>query len=82
MSIASTDILCPSLLNVFAIENEHIKPSYPGYTITRWITLFGGEGTTLPHESVLIYCNNQGKVIINDTAPQAVKDAFKNIGLN
>ena len=52
------------------------KPSYPGYTITRWITLFGGEGTTLPHESVLIYCNNQGKVIINDTAPQTVKDAF------
>lgn len=65
-----------------AIENEHIKPSYPGYTITRWITLFGGEGTTLPHESVLIYCNNQGKVIINDAAPQAVKDAFKNIGID
>lgn len=65
-----------------AIENEHIKPSYPGYTITRWITLFGGDWTTLPHESVLIYCNNQGKVIINDAAPQAVKDAFKNIGID
>lgn len=65
-----------------AIENEHIKPSYPGYKITRWITLFGGDWTTLPHESVLIYCNNQGKVIINNAAPQAVKDAFKNIGID
>lgn len=65
-----------------AIENEHIKRSYPGYTITRWVTLFGGEGTTLPHEAVLILCNNQGKVIINPNAPQAIKDAFREIGIN
>ena len=65
-----------------AIENEHIKRSYPGYTITRWVTLFGGESTTLPNEAVLISCNNQGKVIINPNAPQAIKDAFREIGIN
>lgn len=65
-----------------AIENEHIKRSYPGYSITRWVTLFGGENTTLPHEAVLILCNKQGKVIINPNAPQAIKDAFLKIGIN
>lgn len=65
-----------------AIENEHIKRSYPGYSITRWVTLFGGESTTLPHEAVLILCNNKGKVIINPNAPQAIKDAFRKIGIN
>lgn len=65
-----------------AIENEHIKRSYPGYSVTRWVTLFGGESTTLPHEAVLILCNNRGKVIINPHAPQAIKDAFRKIGIN
>lgn len=63
-----------------AIENEHIKPSYPGYTITRWVTLFGGEGTEIPHEKVLIYLNQNGKLFINDNAPQSIKDAFSQIG--
>ena len=63
-----------------AIENEHIKPSYPGYTITRWITLFGGEGTKIPHEKVLIYLTQNGNLFINDNAPQAIKDAFRQIG--
>lgn len=63
-----------------AIENEHIKPSYPGYTITRWVTLFGGEGTEIPHKKVLIYLTKSGKLFINDNAPQAIKDAFEQIG--
>jgi len=64
-----------------AIENEHIKRSYPGYTISRWITLFGGNGITIPHEKVLILCNNSGKVIINQNAPQAIIEAFRTVGI-
>ncbi len=64
-----------------AIENEHIKRSYPGYTITRWITLFGGESISIPHEKVLLLCNRHGKVIINRNAPQAIKDAFRRVGI-
>ena len=63
-----------------SIENEHIKPSYPDYTITRWVTLFGGEGTEIPHEKVLIYLTKNGKLFINDNAPQPIKDAFSQIG--
>lgn len=64
-----------------AIENEHIKRSYPGYTITRWVTLFGGDETSIPHDKVLILCNRHGKVIVNSKAPQAIKDAFRSVGI-
>ncbi len=70
------------ILGYDAIEKEHIKRSYPNYTISRWITLFGGTETSIPHNSVLIYCNKEGKVLINSNAPQAIKDAFKLIGIN
>lgn len=65
-----------------AIENEHIKQSYPNYSISRWVTLFGGNGTKIPHEKVLILCNSSGKVIINQNAPRAIKDAFIKVNIS
>lgn len=64
-----------------AIENEHIKLSYPGFAITRWVTLFGGTGTIIPHEKVLLLVNLNGEVYINENAPQPIKDAFRKVGL-
>lgn len=65
-----------------AIEKEHIKKSYPSYSITRWITLFGGNYSQIPHEKVLIYVNFDGKVFINPNAPKSIKEAFNKIGIN
>jgi hypothetical protein len=63
-----------------AIENEHIKVDYPEYQITRWLSIFGGEKTELPHNSVLIYLAKSGKVILNSNAPAAIKIAFHAVG--
>ena len=69
------------ILGYDAIENEHIKRSYPDYTITRWVSLFGGTEKEIPHEKVLIYCNLYGDVMINQNAPDGVKEAFRKVKL-
>lgn len=65
-----------------SIENEYIKPDYPAFRVSRWLTIFGGERTTVPHSKVLLYVSNGGKVIINQNAPLAIKAAFRAIGLS
>lgn len=71
-----------SELNTFdSIENEYIKPSYPGFSMGRWLSIYGGTETVIPHEKVLVYLSRKGKVIINDNAPIGIKNAFTNIGL-
>lgn len=64
-----------------AIINEHIKRSYPDYSISKWVTLFGGDLPSLPDDKVLIYLNQNGKVFINKDAPQAIKSAFAGLGI-
>lgn len=64
-----------------AIEKEHIKRGYPNDKVTRWVSLFGGKGTNIPHEKVLLYCNIYGKVMLNKNAPEGVKEAFRKVGL-
>ena len=65
-----------------AIEDEFIKPCYPNYSIQRWISIFGGRENGIPHEKVLIYVNQQGKVFINSNADENIKQAFRGIGIN
>jgi hypothetical protein len=65
-----------------SIENEYIKPDYPAYQISRWLTIFGGERTSVPHAKVLLYVSDRGKVIVNPNAPSAVKAAFHAVGLS
>lgn len=65
-----------------SIEDEFIKPCYPNYSIQRWVSIFGGRGNGIPHEKVLIYVNQQGKVFINSNADENIKQAFRSIGIN
>lgn len=65
-----------------AIENEYIKPHYPNYNIQRWVSIFGGNSNGIPHEKVLIYVTQSGKVFINSNADENIKKAFRNIGIN
>lgn len=64
-----------------AIEDEFIKPCYPGYSIQRWVSIFGGNYNGIPHEKVLIYVSTAGSVYINNAAPTNVKAAFRRIGI-
>lgn len=59
-----------------SIENEYIKKHYPNSTNLRYLTLFGGAEHTLPNEQVLVHMNYDGSVIINDNAPDFIKDLF------
>lgn len=42
------------------IENLYIRRFYPTYSIHRYLTIFGGELTKLPHEKVILYLNDNG----------------------
>ena len=64
-----------------SIENEFIKPHYRGYSIQRWVSIFGGNLKKIPHEKVLIYLNDSGEVYINNAAPANIKAAFNRIGI-
>ena len=66
--------------NYDSIENEFIKIDYPEHAISRWITVFGGQSTKLPHAKVLLYVADDGTIMIAPNAPQAVKDCFKKLG--
>ena len=64
-----------------SIEQEFIKPHYPGYSIQRWVSIFGGTYRGVPHEKILVYLNENGEVYINNAAPANVKEAFNRIGI-
>ncbi len=64
-----------------AIENEYIKVKYPGYSIQRWVSIFGGNLRKTPHEKVLIYLSDSGEVYINNAAPANIKASFDRIGI-
>ena len=41
------------------------------------LVFFGGNSLELPHNKVLIYLSESGKIILNDYAPEYLKTAFK-----
>ena len=47
------------------IESLYINRFFPGYAVKRYLTIFGGNKTTLPHEKVLLYLNDKGNIIMN-----------------
>lgn len=65
-----------------SIENEYIKPNYPHCSICRYLCIFGGLEDTLPHNKVLFYLRNDGKIIVNANAPQCLKEIFKKVGIS
>lgn len=48
------------------IETLYINRYFPKYTVKRYLTLFGGSKTSLPHEKVLLYLGENGTLIMND----------------
>ena len=60
-----------------SIENEFIKKYYPDAINLRYLTLFGGQIDDLPNDKVLVHMNLDGSVIINENAPDFIKELFK-----
>ena len=64
-----------------SIEEEYIKKYYPGATILRCVSIFGGNKTNYLHKDVLIYMNLSGKIFINPYAPECIKTIFRKEGI-
>ena len=62
--------------NYCSIENEYIRPNYPNYRISKWLTIFGGNEKRIPHDKVLLYLNQKGEIILNTNAPKSILLAF------
>ncbi|MBM6725694.1 hypothetical protein [Megamonas funiformis] len=67
------------LNNYDSIENYYIKRLYPDCQIHRYLSIFGGTNSALPHEKVLLYVNNYGDIFINPTAPSCIQEAFSSV---
>ena len=59
-----------------SIEKEFINVYYPGSTTIRWLSIFGGNLNDIPHKKVILYLNSNGKIFINKSAPDSIKQAF------
>ena len=49
------------------IETLYINRYFPGYEVRRYLTIFGGNLSRLPNSKVLLYLNNNGLVVLNDS---------------
>lgn len=67
--------------NYNSIEEEYIYPEYSNVTILRCISIFGGNCHSIPHEKVLFYLANDGRIIINHNAPECIKRCFADTGV-
>ncbi len=67
--------------NYDSIEQEYIYPEYRNVTIIRCVSIFGGNLFSVPHEKVLFYLANDGRIIINHNAPACIKRCFKGTGV-
>lgn len=64
-----------------SIEQEYINPAYPGATIIRCVSIFGGNETSVPHQRVAFYLADNGRIIINNNAPTCIKRCFAGTGV-
>ena len=67
--------------NYDSIEQEYIYPEYKEVKIMRCVSIFGGNLTEIPHEKVLFYLADNGRIIINKNAPQCIRKAFAGTGV-
>lgn len=67
--------------NYDSIEQEYIYPEYKNVTIMRCVSIFGGNCTAIPHEKVLFYLSENGRILINKNAPQCIKRCFAETGV-
>lgn len=59
------------------IESLYVKKYFPGYTIKRYLTIFGGSHTTLIDNKILLYLSDDGTVIINSSETSLKNDLEK-----
>lgn len=64
-----------------SIEEDYINKYYPGCSVLRCVSIFGGTQKGQLHPDVLIYVNINGQIFINPTAPQCVRSAFEKEGV-
>lgn len=67
--------------NYDSIEREYIHKYYPNAKIIRCLSIFGGALKQIPHPAVLFYLSNSGRIIINNNAPECIKNCFKEPGV-
>lgn len=67
--------------NYDSIEQEYIYPEYGDVAIMRCVSIFGGKRTSVPHEKVLLYLADDGRIIINKNAPQCIRRCFAGTGV-
>lgn len=67
--------------NYDSIETEFIKPHYKGCQIYRYVSIFGGNESSLPHPKVILYLSETGRVILNPNAPKCILNAFRAEGI-
>lgn len=67
--------------NYDSIEQEYIYPAYKDVKIQRWVSIFGGNCVSIPHEKVLFYLSESGRILINKNAPECVRKAFEGTGV-
>lgn len=65
-----------------SIEQEYIHLHYSDCTVHPALSIFGGYRTDLPHPSVLLYLRSDGIVMIDPNAPQCIRDAFAEEGVD
>ncbi len=63
-----------------SIEQEYISPNYANAQIIRWLSIFGGNKDSIPHEKVLFYLAENGHIIINQNAPDCIRRCFSESG--
>jgi len=61
------------------IEALYINRYFPGYAVKRYLTIFGGARTSLPHDKVLLYLNNRGEIVLNEAAEPALSAGIKSL---
>lgn len=62
-----------------SIESEYIDKEFSDYTITRGVSIFGGELDAIPKAGVIFYLNKKGRVFVSDDAPECIKRVFHGI---
>lgn len=67
--------------NYDSIEKEYIYPLYGNVTIMRCVSIFGGDCKSIPHEKVLFYLADNGRIVINKNAPQCIRRCFAGTGV-
>lgn len=67
--------------NYDSIEQEYIYPLYGNVTILRCVSIFGGNRLSMPHEKVLFYLAADGRILINENAPECIRRCFAGTGV-